>query len=96
MEHCLLNFLCLNLWINDEPVGLYFRMKPSAEEIRLFPALLEGKDTGIQKVQINGKDQTFPVIDGQAILLPDYINSQVKVHLINRTVTNGDVKNREH
>jgi mannobiose 2-epimerase len=92
MEQCLLNFLCLNLWINEEPVELYFRIKSSAEGIRLFPALLEGKDTGIQKVQINGKDQTSPVCDGQAILLPDLINSQVKVHLINRDVPNGDLK----
>ena len=37
IEHCLLNYLMLNLWVNNEPVEIYFRINSS--ERRCPPCL---------------------------------------------------------
>ncbi|MBG0860143.1 MAG: AGE family epimerase/isomerase [Bacteroidales bacterium] len=83
IEHCLLNMLCLNHWVNDAPVELNFRINASDDGDRLFPVLLEDWDIRIQRILIDGKDQTSRA-DNQAVVLPILVNSHIKVVLSNR------------
>ncbi|MEN6455056.1 MAG: AGE family epimerase/isomerase, partial [Prolixibacteraceae bacterium] len=41
MEHCLLNFAYLNLWVNHQPVELHFAVRTQADEDTLYPVFVE-------------------------------------------------------
>ncbi len=87
MEHCLLNYLCLNLWINKVPVEFHFRINSSRNGELLYPVLLEDKNIKISRVVIKNKDQNPLMIGDQAIRLPELQNTELKVFLINQNST---------
>jgi mannose/cellobiose epimerase-like protein (N-acyl-D-glucosamine 2-epimerase family) len=71
MEHCLLNYLCLNMWVNKEPVEFHFRINSSEEGDLLYPVLIEDKDVRIEKaVNPAQNSKSLPVKD-QSVVLPD-------------------------
>ncbi len=81
MEHGLLNHLYLKLWVENEPVTLYFRIRQSEAGDRFSPHLLEDPAIRIQSVMIDGK----PWADFQAeegwITLPALEEGEVRVEL---------------
>ncbi|MCE5347931.1 MAG: AGE family epimerase/isomerase [Bacteroidales bacterium] len=83
MEHCLLNLLCLNLWVNDEPVELHFRITSSRDGEMLFPLPLEDNSIEILKVTMGNKDQTSLIADHQSVRLPLLSNTKIAVQLGN-------------
>jgi mannobiose 2-epimerase len=84
MEHCMLNFLYLNHWVNNDPVEFHFRIKSAENGTRLFPVLTEDKDIHIQKVLIDGKKNNSVMIEGQTVILPKLTSSKVTVFLLNQ------------
>ena len=87
IEHCLLNSLCLNLWVNDKPVEFHFRIASSQNGELLYPVLLEDERIKISKVLIDNKDQSSLIAEGQAIRLPVLLNSEVVVTLMNSNLS---------
>jgi cellobiose epimerase len=49
MEHCLINALYLSLWVNHQPVTLYFRVTSPEKETFLFPFPVEDPDLKITR-----------------------------------------------
>jgi cellobiose epimerase len=84
IEHCLLNMLCLDLWINNTPVEFHFRISYSHDGDLLYPSILEDENIKISKVVIDALNQPDLLQDGQDIRLPDLNNSKVVVTLENR------------
>lgn len=70
IEHCLLNFLALNLWVNNYPVELHFRIRSSADGDLLYPNILEDNDVKIREAVVNNGKRSLSVSDGSAIVLP--------------------------
>jgi len=54
MEHCLINLLYLNLWINFKPVDLHFRFASPREGDTLFPFPIE--DPNLEIIKAYRKD----------------------------------------
>ena len=90
MEHCLLNYLCLNLWVNKVPVEFHFRINSSRNGELLYPVLLEDKNIKISRVVIKNKDQNPLMIGDQAIRLPELQNTELTVFLVNQNSTKRD------
>ena len=81
MEHGLLNYLYLNLWVQNKPVTLNFKIKSSEEGKRLFPILVEDPEVKISAVVINGSEwQEFNAKEG-VITLPKLKDGSVQVRL---------------
>jgi len=81
IEHCILNYLCLNLWVNNESVELHFRINSSKNGEFLYPVLIE--DTSVKVKSVTGKandNLSFP-IEGQGIRLPELNNYPLTVIL---------------
>jgi mannose/cellobiose epimerase-like protein (N-acyl-D-glucosamine 2-epimerase family) len=55
MENALLNYLYLNLYVNNKPVTLYFHIKNSLAKTRHFVSVIEDSSVQIIAVKINGK-----------------------------------------
>jgi cellobiose epimerase len=81
IEHCLLNMLCLDLWINNVPVEFHFKISYSREGDLLYPSILEDENIKISKVVIDNLDQQDLLQKKQNIRLPDLNNSKVVVTL---------------
>ena len=83
IEHCLLNMLCLNLWVNNTPVEFHFDISSSRAGNMLYPSILEDKNIKVSKVVIDDLNQPDLVKRGQEIRLPELKNSKVVVTLEN-------------
>lgn len=83
IEQCLLNMLCLNLWVNNTPVEFHFKISSSREGDILFPSILEDKNIEVSKVVIDDLNQPDLAWRGQEIRLPELKNSKVVVTLEN-------------
>ncbi len=81
MEHCLLNYLCLNLWTNKEPVEFHFKINSSKKGKVLYPVLLEDKNIKISKVIIDNEEQNSLVKEDQSVQLPERNKYDLKVIL---------------
>jgi mannose/cellobiose epimerase-like protein (N-acyl-D-glucosamine 2-epimerase family) len=84
MEHCLVNYQCLNLWVNNEPVEFHFRINSSDEGDLLNPVLLEGKDINIEKAVLEDGSGKVLKTEGQSVILPAGTNYRIDVILGNR------------
>jgi len=81
MEHGLLNYLYLNLWVKSKPVTLHFKIKSSEEETRLYPILVEDPQVKINSVTVNGSEwDEFNPEEG-FITLPESGDVSVQVQL---------------
>ncbi|MFH0992484.1 MAG: AGE family epimerase/isomerase [bacterium] len=56
MEHCFLNYLALEMWLNHNPVQLHYSLTSSQQDDKLYPILLEDPSIHIGRVTINGKE----------------------------------------
>ncbi|MEQ9208367.1 MAG: hypothetical protein RLN96_00785, partial [Pseudomonadales bacterium] len=81
MEHGLLNYLYLNLWVQNKPVTLNFKIKASEEGQRLYPILVEDPKVKINSVTVNGSEwKEFNPEEG-FITLPELTEASVQVQL---------------
>jgi hypothetical protein len=55
MENALLNYLYLNLYVNNKPATLYFHIKNSLAKTKHFVSIIEDSSVQIIAVKINGK-----------------------------------------
>ena len=83
MEQCLINYLSLSSWTNNEPTKLYFRINLSVEGDLVFPVILEDECLKISKVVIENIDKTSLVNSSQSITLPALCNSRIIIEIIN-------------
>ncbi len=81
IEHCLLNFLALNLWVNNDPVDLHFRIKSSVDGDLIYPNILEDNDVRIMKAVVNSGEGDISVKEGSVIVLPEIHDNKVTVVL---------------
>ena len=81
IEHCLINYLATSLWVNNDPVEIYFRIRSSADGDLLYPAILENSGISIKEALTDGK-RSLPVNDDGAIVLPEITDNKVTVVLI--------------
>jgi mannose/cellobiose epimerase-like protein (N-acyl-D-glucosamine 2-epimerase family) len=81
MEYCLLNYLYLDLWVNNKPVKLYFNITSSGENERLYPCPIEDKTMKLEKVVINEKDWSDFNKEKAYINLPESEKIKLKVTL---------------
>lgn len=82
MEHSLLNYAYLNLWVNHQPVELHFSIRTNEKADTLYPSPVEGNDIKIMKaiVRNEGKNEQ-PEIAGQSVILPGSGDLKIKVLL---------------
>ncbi len=81
IEHCLLNYLMLNLWVNNEPVEIYFRINSSEKGDVLHACLLEDDNIKVTEVSLPENNQEVLSIENNAIRLPQLNYQKVKVIL---------------
>ncbi|MDY0099768.1 MAG: AGE family epimerase/isomerase [Bacteroidales bacterium] len=81
IEHCLLNYLMLNLWVNNEPAGIYFRINSSEKGDVLYTSLLEDDNIKVTEVSLPGNDQAVFRIENSAVHLPPLKYQKIKVIL---------------
>lgn len=72
MEHCLLNFAYLHLWVNREPVELHFLVNTKVHGDTLYPLFMEDRSIKINQAFYYENTDKIPLkITGQqSILLP--------------------------
>lgn len=81
MEHGLLNYLYLNLWVQNKPVTLNFKITSSEEGKRLYPVLVEDPEVKIDSVTVNGSEwDEFNPEEG-FVSLPESAELSVQVQL---------------
>ena len=56
MEHALLNYLYLKLWVQDQPATLHYRLTNTKQGDTFSPTLLADPGVTIREVQINGQN----------------------------------------
>lgn len=71
MEYALLNYLYLNLWVQDRPIELHFRVTDPGAAGRLYPSPIEDPDVQITRVEVNDREWTQFDSDAGYITLPD-------------------------
>ncbi|MFB6248364.1 MAG: AGE family epimerase/isomerase [Salinibacter sp.] len=69
LEHALLGYLYLDLWVNEAPVTVHYRIKDPRGD-RLFPLPIEELSPTIERVRRNGTLQVPPDTVGRALRLP--------------------------
>ena len=70
IEQCFLNYLCLNLWVNNEPAELHFMIHSSHEGEVLYPVLIEDKSIKISTFTGKNQNQMSFKTKDQGIFLP--------------------------
>jgi hypothetical protein len=80
MEHCILNYIYLNAWVNKQPFGLFFSMDPGAEADTLYPVPVEDRNIFIQYAKLNGNIRD-DILDPRrhAVFLPGDQKSVVSI-----------------
>lgn len=81
MEHCLLNYLYLNLWVNCEPVVLHFMVSSPVAGEKLYPVPVEDMGARIVKVTSPDRGDSSVEFSGQAVFLPADANLRLEVEL---------------
>ncbi|NJD03435.1 MAG: hypothetical protein FIA99_12770 [Ruminiclostridium sp.] len=79
MEHTLLNYLYLNVYINRQPASLHFRMDCSDTSKKRFVSLADDPSVQITGVKVNGQSWTGFDARERSIILPAGKDIKVKV-----------------
>ncbi len=82
MEHGLLNYLYLKLWVQEQPATLYFKIRQSEEEETFYSSMVEDPAVQINKVMIDGKPWKAYDAERGAITLPALKSGTVQVELV--------------
>ncbi len=86
LEHSLLAYLYLALWVNESSVTLHYQIEAPTGE-RLYPLPIEDLDPRIERVTINGTPQAPPdTVDG-ALRLPEEGPATITVELTSPSST---------
>lgn len=70
MEHCLVNYQCLNLWVSNDPVEFHFRINSSDAGEILYPVLVEDSTVSIVKAVTEDQKGQLIITKGQSVVLP--------------------------
>ena len=81
IEQCVLNYLYLNLWVNNEPVELHFRINSSRAGQILYPVLIEDESIKIDSITGRNEDQKSFIVEGQGVRLPELKNYPLTIFL---------------
>jgi mannobiose 2-epimerase len=82
MEHGLLNYLYLNLYVNRKPAVLHFLLWDTKSQSKHFVSLVEDPSVQIGAVKINGKSWTSFDARERYVILPDSKEVELEVTLI--------------
>jgi mannobiose 2-epimerase len=86
LEHSLLAYLYLDLWVNESPVTLHYQIEdPNGE--RLYPLPVEDLTPKIERVTINGTPQTPPDTADGALRLPEKGPAAITIQLTSPSPT---------
>ena len=69
LEHALLGYLYVDLWVNETPVTVHYRIEEPRGN-RLFPLPIEALSPTIERVRLNGTAQSPPDTVDHALRLP--------------------------
>ncbi|TAL60933.1 MAG: hypothetical protein EPN88_15265 [Bacteroidetes bacterium] len=81
MENALLNYLYLNLYVNNKPATLYFHIKNSLPKTKHFVSIVEDSSVQIIAVRINGKSWKSFNAAARSVDLPEGKNLLLEVTL---------------
>ncbi len=81
MEHGLLNYMYLKLYVEKQPIKLYFRLGETKANTKHFVSLIEDPSVQIESVKINGKPWTAFNARERSVLLPEGKNLKLEVTL---------------
>lgn len=85
MEHGLLNYLYLNLWVQDKPATLHFKVTSSEQGDKFHPNIIEDPAIKIKSVKINGQNWDKFNAKGAFITLPELTNGSIEVELFSNS-----------
>ena len=85
LEHALLCSLYLDLWVNEKPATLHYRIE-NPDSGRLYPLPVEELSPHVERTTINGTQQTSPNADDGAIQLPEHGPAEINVELRSASV----------
>ncbi len=81
MEHGLLNYLYLDLWVKKKPVELHFYTGGRPQEMELRPILVEDRDIVVDRVRMNEGAWTGAGKGGKTVRVPAGEKMRVTVSL---------------
>ena len=82
MEHALLNYLYLNLYVNRQPVVLHFYLRDTKPLAKHFVSLVEDPSVQISAVKINGEPWTDFNAQKRCVILPESKEIKMEVTLV--------------
>ena len=86
IEQCLLNYLYLNLWVNNQPVTLYFHIVQPHEGDLLFPVPVEDMNIVVENAKYEGSSGRGRLTyNERSVSLPDAETARVMVTIRNKS-----------
>jgi hypothetical protein len=82
MEHALLNYLYLKLYVDRKPAVLHFLLRDTKSQSKHFVSLVEDPSVQIGAVKINGKPWTSFDARERYVILPEGNEVELEVTLI--------------
>lgn len=82
MEHALLNYLYLNLYVNQKPAVLHFLLRDTKSKTKHFASLVEDPSVHIAEVKMNGEPWTSFNGNERYIILPEAKEVKLEVTLV--------------
>lgn len=80
LEHSLLLYLYVNLWVNEEPASLHYRVAAPDGE-RLYPLPIEDLTPRVTRLAIDGQVQSLPDSASGWVRLPETGPAEVEIKL---------------
>ena len=82
MEHALLNYLYLNLYVHHKPAVLHFLLRNTKAQSKHFVSLAEDPTVQISAVRLNGKSWSSFDARERSVILPEAKEVKLEVTLI--------------
>ena len=82
MEHSLINYLYLNLYVNRKPVVLHFLLRDTKSQSTHFVSLVEDPSVQVGSVTINGKPWASFNGTERSVTLPESKEAELEVTLV--------------
>jgi mannobiose 2-epimerase len=96
MEHCLINYLCLNSWVNNDPVAFHFSIHSSNDGDLLYPVLTEDENIKVSRVIVREQDRKILQFEDQVIHLPESGPTELTVVMINQPTAKDHQNKKQH
>ena len=81
MEHALLNYLYLNLWVKEDPVTLYFHFDDYSDDQPLCPLPIVDRNTTITKAMDGSNSMALPSDQKSCIAIPKDTQNPIKIRI---------------